>query len=731
MGLCAIQRHREWSDSCGVLLTHYEPASIMQQKSAVRLNEYLEKIKPGLVRFVNDPVTLWTPKTGHADSDTVGHLTDLKIPARDNKPSLLLHNLGFFNDSKLLKDRVDDVFQKGRETFLVNTSGTGKTRLAFEGLYRHWGFYFTAARDTSGLGAKDIGSYLTTYLPGHRPDEFQFSIPRSNSPETLAGLAKNIQIVKLGYAHVLLGRLLIFLMYSELIHESGVSEDHKRVWLMLQLTPQLPGDENWNRDIFCDTKALYVVHCKEDYVYDRIALLFSKLRKLWGSEFHLFYVIDEAQVISSAYPDAFRHEEKPYPLLREVIRGWKTYSQPHEYSFVSMGTDIPKEGFETASNADSMHWTSDTGAFDDEAVQRRHVLQYVPPSYAASPAGEFFVKRIWRWCRGRHRVTDALLKALLLNGFRHPHIILNVYVEAATTHRPTDADEFVASEGDDCDGREVDIRALNPEFFTESPLLLSTVQQVLFTYLVTGHAPSPFSKDLTPLVSSGYGRFVDNRLAQVVMDEPLFIVSAAQWLFTEPREFWDPVTKAIVYPPHNWFTVLRSHPPLSSKAFVGLLAFHIAEAVDKGHKISKVFSFPHKPVPAWANQQAELVGLERTARYSDGASDEPFSSNPVAFIPDSLGDINSWLDGKAGPAFCLPFTPNPDLLFVLKLADGSFVRVILHAATSDSALEGNKLKKIITRLELKNMFLNEVSGVVSGFVSRLTSLNAGRRSRLT
>ncbi|KAJ6624660.1 hypothetical protein B0H10DRAFT_2186504 [Mycena sp. CBHHK59/15] len=665
---------------------------IKARKKTDQLDSYLETLRPGLAQFIDsDPITFWTPRRELSDSGTIDHLTELKIPKINNEPSLLLHNLGSFAENETLKSRVADVFRRGKDTFLVNTSGTGKTRLAFEGLFRNWGLYFPLAQDTNYLGPRDIGHACTTSL--YMYDGFEIGLRRTGSSLVSSSLDHNIQVVKASYGRILLGRLLLFHMFSELIHAVGISEEHKRLWLLLQLMPQLPGDSSW--DIIADL-TIYMGDLDGDYIHDRVALLFSKLRKLYGADFHLFYVIDEAQVISNLYTDDLRHEEKPYPLLREVIRGWKTYSQPHEYSFVSVGTDIPKEGFETAPNSDSMHWTSNTGAFDDEAVQQHHLLQYIPPSYAVSPAGQLLLKRIWRWCRGRHRATDALIKALLLNGFRHPHTILNVYVEAATKFCPNDADEFVTSEGVGCDGDEVDILALNPGFFTRC------------------HAPSPFSKDLTPLVSSGYGRFVDNRLAQVVMDEPLFIISAAQWLCEEPREFWDPVTKAIVYPPHNWFTVLRSHPPLSSKAFAGLLAFYIAEAFDNGHKLSRVFSFPHKPIPAWADQKAELVGVERTARGSDG---EPFSSNPIAFIPDSLGDINLWLDGKAGPAFCLPFTPNPDLLFVLKLTDGSFVRVILHAAASDSVLEGTKLKKTITRLDLKNMFLDEVNGIDGAPVS--------------
>ncbi|KAJ7655412.1 hypothetical protein B0H17DRAFT_956478, partial [Mycena rosella] len=37
-----------------------------------------------------------------------------------------------------------------------NTSGSGKTRLLFEGLCHEWGFYFASKRDSSGLGWYDL-----------------------------------------------------------------------------------------------------------------------------------------------------------------------------------------------------------------------------------------------------------------------------------------------------------------------------------------------------------------------------------------------------------------------------------------------------------------------------------------------------------------------------------------------------------------------------------------------
>ncbi|KAJ6624643.1 hypothetical protein B0H10DRAFT_2212436 [Mycena sp. CBHHK59/15] len=132
--------------------------------------------------------------------------------------------------------------------------------------------------------------------------------------------------------------------------------------------------------------------------------------------------------------------------------------------------------------------------------------------------------------------------------------------------------------------------------------------------------------------------------------------------------------------------------------------------------------------------KAELVGLVQTARDSDGASDERFSSNPIAVIPDTLGDIISWV--RKCTLLSVYLQPlNPDLLFVLKLTDGSFVHVILHAAAINSVLEGTKLKKTITRLDLKNMFFNEDGAPVSpernAFVQNFLKPKTSARSNET
>ncbi|KAJ7780853.1 hypothetical protein DFH07DRAFT_793462 [Mycena maculata] len=676
--------------------------SIRRTKGKDSLNTFLKKLRPPFMRFLDGddgPFDRFIPDSKlEPDSSIVTHVESLEIPAVSKKPGLLIHQLGRFEEDPQLMNRVNGIFQKNKITFLVNTSGSGKTRLSFEGLCRHWGFYFIMARDGNNLGAADLGENLYGTLDG--ATDFRYQLPATDSPNFQKMLKRNMEIVDERFGLVLLGRLLIFHMYSELIQPYGIREEHKKKWLLFQLKPQLPGDSSY--DVLTDVQG-YMDDLKPDEVLDLIAVMYCKLRKIHGPQFHLFYVLDEAQLVSRQHTSAFQHEGKQYPLLREIVQTWSAKSHPQESSFVVLGTDIPREGFESAPFSGSINWLSDTGGFDDETEHRRYVSSFLDPSYQATPAGEEFLRRVWTWCRGRYRSTDALIKALLMDAFRTPHKLLNDYVEKATTHRPTDYD-------DDEPFRypiDVAVRELDPEFFTvgpTGPLRKSTVQQVLFHYLATSHHPSPFPADLTPLVSSGFGRFADKKLSSVVMDEPMFLLRAARWLCERPEpEFSFPP----VDPPHNCYTVLERHQTsTTSRSLAGFLAFYLTRAFDNGPTLSNVFSFPHKSVHKWAQQKAQLVAFrEKEASTVGYASTLP----ALAASPSTLAGVDSWLDGATGFPFCLTPTADPDLIFHLKLADERFLRVILHSAVTDVVLKDITLKAVLHRLEPDRLLREEAS----------------------
>ncbi|KAJ7462035.1 hypothetical protein FB451DRAFT_1404526 [Mycena latifolia] len=57
---------------------------------------------------------------------------------------------------------------------------------------------------------------------------------------------------------------------------------------------------------------------------------------------------------------------------------------------------------------------------------------------------------------------------------------------------------------------------------------------------------------------------------------------------------------------------------------------------------------------------------------------------PAATSAYDLNDIVSWMKHRHRTPFCIPAASNPDLIFVLKLADGSFIWVVFQVTPEAS-----------------------------------------------
>jgi hypothetical protein len=122
--------------------------------------------------------------------------------------------------------------------------------------------------------------------------------------------------------------------------------------------------------------------------------------------------------------------------------------------------------------------------------------------------------------------------------------------------------------------------------------------------------------------------------------------------------------------------------------FAKCLAFYFVHAFASKPKLSDVFTFtdPTKPLLSWAGKSAELVELhplDDDIPYSVISAPDP-PSGPLATSAGRLEEVVSWLEHKDRTTFCVPASGNPDLLFALKLAGGSFVWVIVQATPSAS-----------------------------------------------
>ncbi|KAJ7910528.1 hypothetical protein B0H13DRAFT_2486368 [Mycena leptocephala] len=690
--------------------------ALRRQGATHRITNLLNKLRPGLLKFISaGGLAAWSPDHETVSDETLReHIASLGAPAVNYNPSVLLRDLGRFSIDPVLSSRLNNIFVKGHHTFLVNTSGSGKTRLSFEGLCQHWGFYIVGAVDENKIGSADLKNVIETQIP--RSASFYNNLT-SSTPSSSRVAAQNIEITRRCLRTLLLSRLLVFSMFAEHVLGVGISSEHKKLWLLIQALPMAITHLG---DIF-HVLLLNLVGMDNTHIQDHIAHLLTKLRGLFGDDFHMFMVIDEAQVTLRYNTQAFRDEKHgSYPILREVVDGLASEFLHDEISFVIVGTEMPKSGFQDSPNVDRHRWCSDTGAFDDQDLHRTYVSRYLPPSYITTIAGKCFLERVWDWCRGRYRFTDSLMETLIRDGFRSPHTLLNDYVERGIGFRPTDNPEFVHAENEM--RAEIWITRIDCNVLDEasSKSLTSSLQDVLFHYLVTAQHPKPFNCDHIGIVNLAFGRFIDAEMSHVVVDEPIMLVAVAQWLCTNTVQdsFLRPLKK-------SFLEILRQYPPNSSRAFACSLALHIARAFAQGNSVSKVFSFPHS-VPAWAKQNAEIVAIRqndgKTVEYAVASTS---SSSPLATASQSPEDALSWLIHESdGSPFCLPSSGNPDLIFVLRLAEGTFIRTILHASSTTSALHNSELRHIIQHMDNDGLFSVEDPELHQRTISALKAIPA-------
>ncbi|KAJ7741218.1 hypothetical protein DFH07DRAFT_838326 [Mycena maculata] len=651
----------------------------------------LEELRSKLEQFIDSkrPLQSWSPNPEPSDSNILGHLASLKILTLEERgpPMVILNDLGSFAGDPLLKLRIENIFMRGKRTLLVNTSGSGKTKLLFEGLCHEWGLYFTSRQDASHLGSYDLHRILNTTLT---MDKHFSKKPDGDDKKLTYNRLQTYRRI----SEALLARLLIFHMFLEITTKRGRAEEHKITWLLLQLDCVLGG----HLDIFDDlTRAL--VEPKSVYTWARISDTLCDIHSILQPDSHIFLVLDEAQAAAEKFPEAFHADPGANPILLEILKTWDSHSP--EASVVVAGTEIASKIFADDKNIESLRWTSDTGAFDEQTAQENYLRRFLPPSYLTSKSGEEFLRRVWQWVRGRHRYTASLIESLLAASFEKPHELLDQYIQTLTEFIPTDNREVTAKQPLTNFGLLDD---LNPSHYSalESESNRQTkfdIHDTLFNYLTAGPRSVPFGADRIDLVSLDYGRFIDGEMREIFVDEPIVLAGAAMWMSQPTSE-----VAGTSHQPAGAASLSRFWDrPGTAKTFAKSLTFYFSHALRSKPLLSELFTFP-KPIVAWAKQAVELVELHAgqggQVRYS--VISEPDISGPLATSAQTLDELASWMGHKDRTPFCLPVATNPDLLFVLKLADGSFVWVVLQATPNPS--DGSELLEC---LEEDKLFCDE------------------------
>ncbi|KAJ6470240.1 hypothetical protein C8R47DRAFT_760464 [Mycena vitilis] len=673
---------------------HIRDSPFLLRPNTQDTRDFLQKIRVGMRKYVDGSSAFrpWDPKS--FDEDVRAHLATLGLFNSGNQPSLLLDRLGQFPDDPAFQDRVRGIFVRGKDTFLVNTSGSGKTRLAFEGLCQEWGFYFSAMDESSGYAAQDITNIIKNRI---LDAGFSRELPPFDSDGFMEQLAVNQKLAAHHFNAALLARLLMFQIFAEIMHETGPLAEHKMRWLLFQLRPRIGG----NVDSLVNLTHK-LTKDEDSYTNGNITETMEKIRTIFGKEIHIFYVLDEAQVAATFFPSAFFTGGQLHPVLPEIIRAWRTHTvEKFDVSFVIAGTQIPRWIFDCEGNRSSRHrWTSDTGAFN-ESTQRRYIEHFLPPTIAESQTADRLISRAWNWVRGRHRFTSGLVTQLLMNGFLPADAILDDYFNNFARVPPSDSDTEI--DWVDTVLKKTSQNAysvLNFSLLASRSLMSEDIRQILFHYLVTGKHPKPFGADSIEMVTEGFGRANDAEIKEILVDEPLVLVGAANWLLGCSQSEHDDAP-----PPHDYYSLLCREPPSDPKSLAKCVAYYLTYAFDHTRRLCDVLYFPG-PCPKWAKQNARLVAIH-SANTGIDVSEDDFAV--LATVSESMTETVSWLQHKESTPFCIPNAgSSPDLIFALKLADGTFIWVVVQAAVSAGTnLKESEVESLLNRLEDGQLFSEE------------------------
>jgi hypothetical protein len=290
---------------------------------------------------------------------------------------------------------------------LINTSGSGKTRLLLDGLCRNWGFYFTAIRDSTPIGSDDFRLAMEGL---DKSLGYKKATMLMNDPRAMDDIKQKThrRLMELLLARFIL--LKLFIQEARRLPDGLDVKNHRRAWVLLQVQPcQLFGE-----DIFHSLTTLLRRESLEDLELDIQAhykaledILERPATRTLG-RVPIYCVVDESQDLGSSRKGRIVGEdlETKRPLFRQVYLSF-TRILPSEH----MITIFSGTGIDYQSLAEVLHFQflkpypyeiiKDVGAFEDREIQARYIQHYLKVDWT-KPNWSAFLDRAWGWCRGRY-----------------------------------------------------------------------------------------------------------------------------------------------------------------------------------------------------------------------------------------------------------------------------------------------------------------------------------------
>ncbi|KAJ7512372.1 hypothetical protein B0H11DRAFT_479554 [Mycena galericulata] len=658
-----------------------EPPPETAEEIMSRINIFVEELRPALVHFVGkgDPLQNWCPSDSGPD---LSWLKSQGIPSSGRKPDLLLHKLGSFAESSELRRRLDLIFEQLPQghTFLVNTSGSGKTRLMLEGLCLHWGFYFASLVDSTRLGSYDIENTIHSYLPNS--PGFVEDLSTTGLTEELFALNQNRIIAQKRFTEVLLARIIIFQLFVEVIKNRTDIAEPKKLWLLLQLRPL---DLGFSGGDCFDKLTSTLRNSPPHFVVSQIIERLQEIRQWSHRDYSspaLFIVLDEAQYAARGLFSAFRSARDNLlhrPILREIVRAWVAQSfKALGLWLIISGTGIDhnvmKQVLASAvMKPEDVRLISNIGAFSDVDEHIAFIERYIPPRILETLSGKALVKRMTYWLHGRHRFTTTFLAELLYQCFRSPHKLLNAFVKTYTDFAPSDGQQWIAQEPHDSQWPEaLRLNSFDLPKLEQNVDMLTQIRKIINVQLIRSELATDVTIHEKRFVEYGVARHTESSTNQIIIDEPLVLFALSK-----------------IANSSQWYSNnIRAMMSTKSNGFEDYLAFVLPFLFESAPRLDRVFDFYGPKTPSWTSHRAELVSIR-----DDGWPIPDISRVLPNARPSFSYGFNAGADHKAtvdwlkhrgpGSGSFICFPPNgmgPDLIFVLRVLDGSSPAPLLWVA---------------------------------------------------
>ena len=293
---------------------------------------------------------------------------------------------------------------------LINTSGSGKTRLGLHGLCQNWGFYGVVKQAEDDIGSEDFWQLMSSL-----DNSYHYSSAKSCGIHDDAAARHMHDKVHHRVLQFLLAR---FLLLNLLITEASKCEgglrpsDHRFLWVLLQARPTDLLKEDAFAELANDLRRASVVFLKDEIKNEYLKLkdiLEFVNEPLTGRPTRrpLYCFLDEIQVTTTSRMGEFLSEDKKKerPLLRPIWQSVTGVLKTTEMLVILSGTSINESSLVDVLQSSILKFhryiiVRDIGAFDDPDSQMQYIERYLLSSQ--STTWQDFLKRAWGWCRGRY-----------------------------------------------------------------------------------------------------------------------------------------------------------------------------------------------------------------------------------------------------------------------------------------------------------------------------------------